>query len=351
MSAGNPESFPWGANCPTRNQRLLFALVMAIASSGWWANSFFGNPYSPRLISDFDQVWLGATALLNGGDPYVLMGPGKVFHLDYPVLYPATAFVAAIPFTLLPEAWATIGFIFVSTFLMAYGITADGWHRLPIFASVSFMTSAWLGQWSMLITAVLFLPWVAVVTSVKPQAALPIAASSASRLTPVAAFIGTLVLMAISLLFLPKWPIEWWQAIWSSPHMTAPIARLGGFAIFLVLLRWRRPEAWLVLILACLPQTSYPYNVLVLLALPNSWREAAVLSIVSTLGSLPELRANVHDLPRLRIMGDLMVASAYLPATLMILRRPNEGKGPWWMQFMAAVRHGRSLRGGNASPT
>ena len=149
--------------------------------------------------------------------------------------------------------------------------------------------------------------------------------------------------MAISLVFLPTWPIEWWRAIWSSPHMSAPISRIGGFAILLVILRWRRPEAWLVLILACLPQTSYPYNVLVLLALANTWREAALLSMISTLGSLPELRANIHDLHGLRVMGDLMIASAFLPATLMILRRPNEGVGPWWMQRIRGLR--QSSRG------
>src|SRR5687768_6262295 len=128
MSAGNPEGFPWGANCPTRSQRLLFALVIALASAAWWVEKFFSDPFDPqipRLISDFDQVWLGATALLNGADPYVLMGPGMVFHMDYPVLYPLTAFVAAMPFTILPQGLATLAFIFVSTFLMAYGITNE----------------------------------------------------------------------------------------------------------------------------------------------------------------------------------------------------------------------------------
>jgi len=261
-----------------------------------------------------------------------------VFHMDYPVLYPLTAFVAAMPFTILPQGLATLAFIFVSTFLMAYGITNDGWHRVPIFASLPFITSVWLGQWSMLFTAALFLPWVAVASAIKPQTALPIVAASTSRATPIAAVVGGLLLMAISLVFLPTWPIEWWRAIWSSPHMTAPISRLGGFAILLVLLRWRRPEAWLVLILACLPQTSYPYNVLVLLALANTWREAAILSVASTIGSVPELRVDVHELSRLQTMGDLMVLSAFLPATLMILLRPNDGVGPWWMQLFRGLR-------------
>lgn len=341
MSAGNPEGFPWGANCPTRGQRCVFAVVMGVATAAWWFQWFYGYPHH-GAISDFDIVWQAATALLNGGNPYGLMGPDKVFDLQYPVIYPATAFVVGIPFTLLPEAWATMAFVFLSTLLMAYGITVDGWHRLPIFASLSFLSSAWLGQWSMLMTAVVFLPWVAVFASVKPQATLPIAASAETLRTPIAAAAGTVVLIAISLVILPGWPLEWWHAIWSSPHVSAPITRIGGFAIPIVLLRWRRPEAWLVFLLACVPQTSYPYNVLVLLALAKTWREATILTFISTLGALPELRANVHDLPRLERMGHLMVASAYLPATIMILRRPNEGVGPWWIQLVTGGRKGSS---------
>jgi hypothetical protein len=79
-----------------------------------------------------------------------------------------------------------------------------------------------------------------------------------------------------------------------------------------------------------------------LLALARTWREATILTAVSSLGALPELRANVHDLPSLVRMGHLMVISGYLPATVMILRRPNEGVGPWWMQLVAAVRQRRT---------
>jgi hypothetical protein len=350
MSAGNPEGFPWGGNCPTRKQRILFALIMALLSTAWWANTHIGflsdpppGPAQPGKVSDFDQVWQAAIALVNGGDPYVLMGPGLVFHLDDPVLYPVTAFVAVTPFLLLPEIWATMAFLFISTFLMAYGITVDGWHRIPIFVSLSFLTAVWLVQWSMLWTAALFLPWIVVFASVKPQAALPIVAASKSLATPIAAAVGTLVLFAISVVMLPRWPIEWLQLISSSPYVSAPITRLGGFLILLVLLRWRRPEAWLVFLFACIPQTPYPYNVLVLLALANTWREAGLLSIISSLGSLVRQRANVHDLASLDVMANMMVVSAFIPATLMILLRPNEGQGPWWMRLLADARERRSL--------
>jgi hypothetical protein len=333
MSAGNPEGFPWGSNCPSQRQRLLFAVVMGIGGVAWWGRSYFPYPQYVGLLSDFQLVWFGATALLHGADPYVLVGPGKMFNLEFPLLYPATAFIVAMPFALLSDASATMAFIFVSTFLMAYGITADGWHRLPIFGSIAFLSSVLLGQWSMVMTAALYLPWVAIIASAKPQASLPIVASSTTRTTAWAAAVGSLVVLAVSLLFLPKWPIEWWKLIQASPHLSAPIMRFGGPAILLVLLRWRRPEAWLVLFLACMPQTSYPYNVLMLLTLARTYREACILSILSTAGSVPMLGTSTHDFEGLRIMGDLMVASAYLPATILILRRPNKGEPLWWVQL------------------
>ena len=221
MSAGNPEGFPWGANCPTRKQRILFALIMALLSTAWWANThigFLSDPPPGRLNPAKYR-----TSIRSGGGACIdawrkslrSHGPGLVYHLEDPVLYPVTAFVAVIPFLLLNEIWATMAFLFVSL-LMAYGITRDGWHRTPIFVSLSFLTAVWLVQWSMFWTAALFLPWITVFTSVKPQAALPIVGSSESLSTPIAAVVGTIVLFAISLMMLPGWPSQWFQLAFSS---------------------------------------------------------------------------------------------------------------------------------------
>jgi hypothetical protein len=34
---------------------------------------------NPDFTSDFDQVWAGARALLQGRDPYAIVGPGREF--------------------------------------------------------------------------------------------------------------------------------------------------------------------------------------------------------------------------------------------------------------------------------
>ena len=53
--------------------------------------------------------------------------------------YPAPALVTVIPFAILSVETAGAAFIFVSAALLAYGITSDGWYRLPVIASIPFM--------------------------------------------------------------------------------------------------------------------------------------------------------------------------------------------------------------------
>jgi hypothetical protein len=81
---------------------------------------------------------------------------------------------------------------------------------------------------------------------------------------------------------LPDWPREWLKLIGSTDYFTPPILRVGGVLVALVLVRWRRQEAWLIFIAACMPQTWYPYNGLLLLAVAATYREACVLSLFSS---------------------------------------------------------------------
>lgn len=107
------------------------------------------------------------------------------------------------------------------------------------------------------------------------------------------------------------------------------MTRTGGIAALLVLLRWRRPEALLIAGLSLVPQTASWYEVLRLFLVPRTLREAMFLSASTSIGYVlqdhiltaqTELEFNAQ-------VGALMVAFAYLPATLMVLRRANEGRG------------------------
>jgi hypothetical protein len=282
--------------------------------------------------SDFSQALFGARALLNGADPYALVGPGRVYDSHWPVMYPATTYVAAIPFTPLSDGYAAEIFIGVSVFLLVYGLTADTWHRLPMLASVAFTHSVQLAQWSPLMTAILFMPLLGMFAALKPQASIPIIAVSQLRKSITAAAIGGISLFAISLAMFPSWPAEWLRVVRSGEQFAPPILRLGGFLILLALTRWRRPEAWLILLMALMPQTWGWYNVLPLLAIASTYREACVLSLVSSFGALMTAWyiTDADSGAGRSAWGAAQVAFAYLPAVIAVLRRPNvTERAPW----------------------
>jgi hypothetical protein len=96
-------------------------------------------------------------------------------------MYPATVIFLVLPFAWLPEPTAAASFGFVSSFVMAMGITKSGLHLLPLVLSVPFQSSAGLAQWSLLLTAALFYPVLGFLAVVKPQAGLPVLAAAREK--------------------------------------------------------------------------------------------------------------------------------------------------------------------------
>lgn len=143
--------------------------------------------------------------------------------------------------------------------------------------------------------------------------------------------------MIASLILLPSWPVEWLAAVGSSNNMEPPIVRFGGVLILLVLFRWRRPESWLVLSLACLPQSWGWYGALPLLLIPNTLHESLLLAAVATFGAylgasiIPELASADAFFGW---VGSMIVLTMYVPAVLIILRRPNAGPSPVWLHSL-----------------
>jgi hypothetical protein len=336
ISRTGPGGFPWAEGMPTRRQRLTVALLIAVVS----AALHFRRALDNSGWSDFAPLWQAARLMFSGQSAYELMGPGNVVVSAYPMYYPATAFVIAGPFALIPSMHvASTVFVFVSALLLAYGITADGWYRLPVFPSIAYFHSVFLGQWSIVMMAALYLPVVAAIAVAKPQSALPVIGSATDVRAWKAAFVGGLGIVAISLIAMPSWPLEWWGKVQGSSDFVPAVARFGGPLILLNLLRWRRPEAWLILLAACMPQTWPPYNGLILMAAAMTYREACFLSLVSSIAWLafayfsPEL-TKAEQQSQMSIVLNL---SGYIPATILILRRPNTGSGPLFLRWATRV--------------
>lgn len=325
---GIDPAFPWGSNEPSLRARIAVALAVALVAAVlhyFRAAEVGGN-------SDFAAVWEGARAMINGDNPYVTIGPGRKVDLPWPTRYPAPAFVAALPLLMVPLHAASTVFTLVSAGLLAFGATSGSWHRLPALASIAFFTSAQLAQWSLLYSAALFLPFLACVSVVKPPTALPILASAREPSSAVWAFFGATVFTASSFWLMPGWPSDWLDVVRASDNFKVPITLPGGSLIALVLLKWRRPEAWLVFVAACTPQTSNPYNSLVLLFVAATYREACVLSLLSSVSWLAMAYATSGSPRGAKDFVDIVhVAACFLPVTIAILRRPNNGPEPWWL--------------------
>lgn len=230
-----------------------------------------------------------------------------------------------MPFAWLTEKAASIAFIWVSSALLAFGVVRKGWARLPLFLSVSFVIAARAAELSPLLAAGLCLPAVTTVFAAKPNLGLALLAASV-RIRPVAyAAVGGIVLLVASLVIAPWWPTVWLPIVMSTAQHSFPIAQHGGFLVLLALLRWRRSDARLIVALACIPQTLYWYEGLYLLLIPATFRQSLLLSLISSTGFLVE-RTMVGWRPNepYEHIGLLLIAFLYLPATVLVLRRPNE---------------------------
>src|SRR5665213_3673427 len=144
------DNFPDEWANPTTRSRLAVALLIALGGMAFAYHCFHAQKHS-----DFGAVWFGAKAMLQHRNPYELIGHGLEFD-HWPLLYPAPALVAAIPFAVFSERTATMIFVGLSTFALAMAVTRNSWHLLPLFITESYTSSARLGQWSILITAALF---------------------------------------------------------------------------------------------------------------------------------------------------------------------------------------------------
>jgi hypothetical protein len=330
------------------SSRLGPALILATLAA---ALSLLKSYDTPAYASDLDQLHYAARVLLAGHDPYAAIGPGlNGPNWHWPLYYPLTAVLIIMPLAWMPIIAARAVFSAASGAALGWAL-ADGpvWRR-AVFVSGAWMFAVIAGQWAPLFLAGVFLPQVAWVTCAKPTSGLAAVAGALNwrRLGPAIA-IGAL-LVAISLALMPSWPLEWWRATRSASHIRPLVSSALGLPLLAAAIRWRRPEARLLLALALVPQNPGIYETVLLFAIPNNRYQAAYLVLSSWAAAvLAPAASSFSDFGAFtNAMRWILLASMYLPALGMVLVRPNEGDVPAWVD-RALAHSPRWLRGSAAS--
>jgi hypothetical protein len=206
-----------------------------------------------------------------------------------------------------------------SVALLAWGLTSRAWWPLWMLAGGQMLAAVGSVQWSPLFTAAVLIPALRVLWLAKPTTGAVVFAGWPDR----RAVIGGLALYALAFAIWPTWTDGWLAAAQTAPHRPA-IVRPGGVLLLLALLRWRLPEARLIAMLALVPLSPHIYEGVAVMLLARSRREMLLLTYCGTLGlfaglTIPRPGGPDHG----PIPWAIVFFSCYLPALLLVLRRPN----------------------------
>ena len=313
------------ADFSDRRFRLLVSLcVGAIAAAYCLASMKATN--GARVADDFTWHWLGARALLSGQNPYVVVVAGGKYDLIAPYIYPLTTAIAVIPFSaFLSPVVAATAFIGVSSAFLAWGLTSEGYQRLPLFISLPFVWAASAGQFSPILAAAALIPSLGWLAPIKPTIGLATLAYRPSRI----AVIGSAAFIAATFAVNPHWFVEWRSALQQrvSDAYWIPMSIVGGPLLLLTCTRWRRREARLLGVLSVVPQLFLFYDQLLLWLIPKTWKESLLLSVLSWIALFIGNRSlspmpTTHDV--VAAYAPAIMALMFLPSLVMILRRANE---------------------------
>lgn len=313
---------------PRPRTRLLVAVAIGVASAAQTAWFLHIGPSEP----DFVYWWAAARLLLAGNNPYTLLDHYDVSAAapyDVPFGYPLPTILAIVPLAGLSMIAAAVVFSAISGAVLAYCVTRRAWWPLLMCVSAPYVIAVSDGQWSPLIVAAAVVPRLAPMLWFKPTLGLAALAHARDRWG-----IGLAVLLGLAtLLVLPTWPADWVRtALLRDSDHPAAISTTFGPLLLLALLRWRRRDAWVLLIMGCVPQLLFFYDQLPLWLIARSRREALALTMASMIGLVGYVRTLHPGVYWVRAAEPWVMGFLYLPALLLVLRHPNVGTVPPWIE-------------------
>jgi hypothetical protein len=327
-------------NAPSRRARLLVALAIGVAFSCLTWYSLAQRP-SYMQGGDFTYSWFAARALIQGENPYLAVRSAPMPSASA-FFYPLPTAIVAMPFAGLSARMAGVVFVGLSCGLLAFAVTRRAWWPLAMFGSAPACQVFWSVQWSpLMMTAALLWPVLGLLVC-KPNLALPLIAYQSNWRALWIGALGALALLVVSLGLQQDWLSHWQTTLrenTAAGQYRIPILTPWGAVLGLAALKWRRPEARLLLALSCIPQTGFFYDQFPLLLIPGTLRQMLVAALISQAALflpwvVPVNASNVTEMSA-RLLP-IVIAGLYIPAFVMVIRRPNEGSVPRWMERLAA---------------
>ncbi|MFZ0760837.1 MAG: hypothetical protein WAM69_12890 [Candidatus Sulfotelmatobacter sp.] len=280
-------------------KRITVAAVVGLASGMF---CWFLLKHLHQNAGDFHWALHLAQRLIARQNPY-----------DTPLeQYPLPAAFVALPFLRIPPEIAAGLFYGISSALLAFGLTREGYGRLRVFLAYPYWAGVITAQWSAIVAASAFFPLLLPVTMMKPQVGLPVLLTRLSR----RGLLACIFVAGLSLIVLPRWPLLWLGQTRYYEHFI-PLLVFPGPLLLLALLRYRDRDAWLLLLAAVMPQRWF-FDSFTLWLIPKSRRELlfpAFLSWGAGIWRWYHLPANFTE------VGRAAVLFLYLPMLIVVLLR------------------------------
>jgi uncharacterized protein (TIGR03382 family) len=304
--------------------RLLLSVAVGLITA-WFALKL---SVRPNVHTDFEVMWTATRHWADGRDPYVMRPGSPAWKFEDPLFYPLPALILLWPLHWISRGEATACFVAIPAALLAWRLTRHALWPLLALASPSFAMAVVLGQWTPWLVLAMLWPALGFFLAGKPTLGL---ACFAGRPTA-AGFTGGAAITIISFALWPAWPWLWLHNLSAVAEHPSPIAAPFGFLLGLAALRWRRPEARLLLAMACVPQLLLFADQLPLMLIARCRREAALLAIGAWTAAVVWFVQESDKFGAVSFAAPYVLAGCYLPALWIVLRQPNQGVIPEWLE-------------------
>jgi hypothetical protein len=317
-----------------------FRTALAVIVGAFSGALLLRQPAPPGYeAADLTPILGAARMVLGGRSPYD--GPT--------MLYPLPGVLSVTPFALLPVLWAYALWSGAAAALLTWAaVGRHGVHGLAIVLSKCANRALVLAQWSPWQFLGGLYPGWQVLAVAKPTLGLIVWCYRPTWW----AFVGGAGLLALSFVLFPTWFSDW-IGHGRAATAYAPAAAIwqgGGPLLLLAALRWRQPEARLLLAMAFVPHNFIWYDQLLLFLIPATAIQLWLLSALSWLsGAVADFyfaRAGIPEPEGQLAFRAPIVGLMYLPCLVMVLRRPNVNPTPGcveqritrWVQWFRVPR-------------